>query len=219
MESLKLMLLGHFQRWKHLLQQQEEGKDLFLFNVSKEKNKTLAPALTGSLFAFILKPAKTTFSVVVLKELISHFVYFISKSASECSAEFWHLNLSPVLYNGLEQVGPPDLRTRVGWITGSPSARRVDPDTSLNKPCLEVCWCPRGSQSHAAVHLSHTLGDSSLANSPAGLERSPFLFYFRALQSKTALPLFFTSVDAVTLFPSEYVASEQPFQHFQASLH
>lgn len=61
---------------------------MFLFNVSKEKNKTLAPALTGSLFAFILKPAKTTFSVVVLKELISHFVYFISKSASECSAEF-----------------------------------------------------------------------------------------------------------------------------------
>lgn len=224
-----------FQRWKHLLQQQEEGKDLFLFNVGKE-------TLAGSLFVFILKRAKTTFSVVVLKELISHFVYYISKSASECSAQFWHLNLSPVLYNGLEQVSSPHLRTKVGWKTGSPSARRVDPDTSLNKPCLEVCLCPHGSQSDAAVHLSHTLGDSSLANLPAGMERSPFLFYFRALRSKTALLLFFTSVDAVSLFPSDYVASccvvhhlvdtrrnwrwdwdilgeKQPFQHFQASLH
>lgn len=60
---------------------------MFLFDVGKEK-KMLAPTLAGSLFVFILKRAKTTFSVVVLKELISHFVYYISKSASECSAQF-----------------------------------------------------------------------------------------------------------------------------------
>lgn len=45
----------------------------------------LAPALAGSLFVFILERAKTTFSVVVLKELISHFVYYISKSAVHSS--------------------------------------------------------------------------------------------------------------------------------------
>lgn len=57
-------------------------------------------------------------------------------------------------------------------MNGSPSARQVNPDTALSKPCLEVCFCPHGSQSDAAVHLSHTLGDSSLANLPAGMERS-----------------------------------------------
>lgn len=65
----------------------------------------------------------------------------------------------------------------------------------------QASLCPRGSQCDAASHLSHTLGDSSLANLPAGMEGSLFWGHVGVSQGKTALLLLITPVGRRTLFP------------------